>query len=135
MTHRAEDEITQREPRQVLNTWPQSHGVDAYREGMPRKYRSDDLKLLIGRRLRAARLALGLQQKDLLKPLRVGKSTWSMWENGDRLPDPLAMARFGNTHGVSLDWIYRGDTSGLPAELRRLVLFYFSQDDATNASG
>lgn len=55
-----------------------------------------------------------------------------MWEIGDRLPDPLAMARFCNTHGVSLDWIYRGDTSGLPSELRRLILFHFSREDATS---
>lgn len=132
MTHHERHKITLREPRQVLNTWPKSHTVDAYHVRMPRKPRSDDLKILIGRRLRASREALGLPQKALYKPLRVGKSTWSMWEIGDRLPDPLAMARFCNTHGVSLDWIYRGDTSGLPSELRRLILFHFSREDATS---
>ncbi len=80
----------------------------------------------VGARLRAARLALGLTQKDLYEPLGVKPATWNHWESGKRLPDPLVMAKLKDMLGISMDWIYAGDPSALPFSLARVVL-----DDAS----
>ncbi|MCW5749631.1 MAG: helix-turn-helix transcriptional regulator [Alphaproteobacteria bacterium] len=81
--------------------------------------RSRTTLLRVGRRLRQAREALGLTQRELFEDLGVQEGRWSHWETGRRLPDPLVMARLAERHAVSLDWIYRGVLTGLPARLRR----------------
>ncbi|MGR0184096.1 helix-turn-helix domain-containing protein [Azospirillum aestuarii] len=88
---------------------------------MTRKRHPDDLKA-IGNRLRAARLALGLTQKDLYEPLGVKAATWNHWESGKRLPDPLVMARLKELHGITTDWIFTGDGAALPFSLARTLL-------------
>lgn len=97
---------------------------------MPRSARASDLKIKTGQRLRAAREALSLEQQDVYRAVNVGKSTWSMWETGQRLADPVAMVRFSSRFGISLDWIYRGDSSSLPEKIRKLVLFRTSSPEA-----
>lgn len=67
-----------------------------------------------GNRLKMARQALGLSQKDLYDALGVGASTWHNWETGKRGPDPFVMVGLTKLHGIMLDWIYVGDTNGLP---------------------
>nr|WP_246338072.1 helix-turn-helix transcriptional regulator [Azospirillum oleiclasticum] len=88
---------------------------------MVRTRNPEDLKA-IGNRLRVARLALGLTQKDLYGPLGVKAATWNHWESGKRLPDPLAMARLKGLHGITTDWIFTGDGSALPFSLARSLL-------------
>lgn len=88
---------------------------------MTRDRNPDNLKV-IGARLRAARLALGLTQKDLYEPLGVKAATWNHWESGKRLPDPLVMAKLRDLHGITMDWIYSGDASALPFALAKAVL-------------
>jgi len=88
---------------------------------MARERNPGDLKT-IGARLRAARLALGLTQKDLYEPLGVKPATWNHWESGKRLPDPLVMTKLKEMHGITMDWIYAGDASALPFSLARVVL-------------
>lgn len=88
---------------------------------MTRDRDPDNLKA-IGARLRAARLALGLTQKDLYEPLGVKAATWNHWESGKRLPDPLVMARLKEMHGITTDWVYAGDASALPFSLAKAVL-------------
>lgn len=88
---------------------------------MTRERNPDDLKA-IGNRLRAARLALGLTQKDMYEPLGVKAATWNHWESGKRLPDPLVMARLKELHGITTDWIFTGDGAALPFSLARTLL-------------
>lgn len=88
---------------------------------MTRDRAPDELKI-IGNRLRAARLALGLTQKELYEPLGVKAATWNHWESGKRLPDPLMMAKLKELHGITTDWIYAGDSSALPFSLARNLL-------------
>jgi transcriptional regulator with XRE-family HTH domain len=64
----------------------------------------------IGVRLRKARNVLGLSQKELYDSLKVGASTWHNWETGKRLPDPIVMVELRRAYGVSVDWIYAGET-------------------------
>ena len=75
----------------------------------------------VGRRLRVTRLSLGMTAVELCREIDVAPKAYSQWENGKRLFDVLAAFRLKERHGVTLDWIYAGDPSGLPARLAALV--------------
>ena len=76
----------------------------------------------IGRRISAARDALDLSQVEVCRNIGVGETTWNNWEHGKRKPDPIAMVRFANAYGVTLDWIYRGDLAGLPGRILTRII-------------
>lgn len=86
--------------------------------------RPDDVIALVGARLRAARETIDpeLKSQDMAAALHVAPNTYSQWETGARLADPLAMARLGDIFGVGLDWIYRGRLDGLPERLARALV-------------
>ena len=90
--------------------------------------RASEALLICGKRLRAAREALGIEAKEAARSAGAGASTWSMWENGHRLADPLAVARFCARYGISMDWVYMGDTRGMSPELAKLVVAQFPID-------
>lgn len=69
----------------------------------------------IGKRIRAARDALGLSQVAVCKLIAMQPSAYNQWESGAVRPDPDNAERFCDAIGVTLDWIYRGRTEGLPA--------------------
>jgi ribosome-binding protein aMBF1 (putative translation factor) len=87
-----------------------------------KRARDNDELAQIGARLRAARLALGLSQKDLYEAIGVKAAAWNHWESGKRMPDPLAMMELYRLHGVTLEWIYGGDPRGLPFGVARTIL-------------
>ncbi|MBF0626474.1 MAG: helix-turn-helix transcriptional regulator [Magnetococcales bacterium] len=62
----------------------------------------------IGQRLKSAREALGLTQKQVCALLDTRPATWNHWETGRRLPDPLVMVELADSHRLSLDWVYSG---------------------------
>ena len=84
--------------------------------------RDNDELIQIGVRLKAARLALGLSQKDLYEAIGIKAAAWNHWESGKRMPDPLAMAEFYRLHGVTMEWIYAGDPKGLPFGVAQAIL-------------
>lgn len=88
---------------------------------MTRNRENDNLPE-IGNRLKAARLALGLSQKDLYDALGVKAAAWSHWESGKRMPDPVVMFDLYERHGITLEWIYGGDPKGLPFGVAQIVL-------------
>ena len=75
----------------------------------------------IGNRLKVARLALGLSQKEVCEAIGVKVPAWSHWENGRRIPDPMAMKNLYLLHGVTMEWIYAGDPKRLPFEVYRRI--------------
>jgi transcriptional regulator with XRE-family HTH domain len=77
---------------------------------------------VIGRRLKSARIALGLSQKDLYDSLGVGASAWHNWESGKRTPDIFVMLNLKRQYGITLDWIFDGDPRNLPEGIREKVL-------------
>ena len=79
--------------------------------------RTDDELVAIGRRLKQARIALGLIQKEISQSLGVKYATWNHWETGKRIPDPLAMKDFYLKYGITMEWVYAGDPKGLPYKL------------------
>jgi transcriptional regulator with XRE-family HTH domain len=88
---------------------------------MPRSRHDDDL-IQIGTRLKAARLALGLSQKDLYDAIGVKAAAWNHWETGKRMPDPMAMAELYRLHGITMEWVYLGDPRGLPFSVAQTIL-------------
>jgi transcriptional regulator with XRE-family HTH domain len=62
-----------------------------------------------GRRIRLIRELDGRSQKEVYEAVRVDQSTWSKWETGERMPDPVSIVRFCHLFRVSLDFIYLGD--------------------------
>ncbi len=71
----------------------------------------------IGKRLKMARLALGLSQKQACEAIGVKATTWNHWETGKRIPDPMVMKDLYLLHGVTMEWIYAGDPKWLPFSL------------------
>ena len=76
-----------------------------------------DRVALAGARLRAARKALHISQKAVCAAINVEQSTYSQWETGKHLVDPLAATRIKEHFGITLDWIFAGDLSALPYAL------------------
>ena len=84
--------------------------------------RDNEEMVQIGARLKAARLALGLSQKELYVSLGVKAAAWNHWETGKRMPDPVVMFKLFQLHGITLEWIYGGDPRGLPFGVARQLL-------------
>lgn len=86
--------------------------------------RSPDILEAVGARLKRTREALpgSPSQYELAAKLNVSRTTWSNWEQGEKLPDPVVMVRLKERFGVTLDWIYSGDARGLPHELAETLL-------------
>lgn len=71
----------------------------------------------IAKRLRATREALGLSQIQLAKRADISPTAWNNYEQAIKrisIDNGLKLCR---STGVTLDWIYRGDKSGLPGRI------------------
>ncbi len=67
----------------------------------------------IGERLRITREALGLNQDAFSSRAGLHPSAYNQYERGKRLPTVAAAISIADTYDLTLDWIYRGDPSGL----------------------
>lgn len=76
----------------------------------------------IGARLRKLRDAVGINQASMAKTLGITQSAWSQYESGSRRITLEVSASAAARFGVTLDWIYRGDPSGLPMKLAELLI-------------
>ena len=81
--------------------------------------RMDDArhKQLVGSRLRIAREALGLEQKELAAQIGIDNTKLSHWERGVHYPAPTFIVRLWERHRIPADWIYLGEVSGVPHRL------------------
>lgn len=74
----------------------------------------------VARRLRLTRMALGYsdrQQSDFAAESGVAQSHYNKFESGvRRLTLDIAM-KLCHRWGITLDWMFRGDPSGLPTKL------------------
>jgi len=68
----------------------------------------------ISARLIATRHALGLSQVELCRRTGIATNTYNMWEKGNGRPELDKAFLLCETFGLTLDWIYRGDATGLP---------------------
>lgn len=83
--------------------------------GMAKQQLPSEMKVLAGRRLRAARLALGVQSEKLMaEKLKVSSNAYNNYECGARLVDVAMAVRLLELTGIGPDWIYAGSTTSVP---------------------
>jgi transcriptional regulator with XRE-family HTH domain len=73
-------------------------------------------------RLRATFRALNQNQTQIAKFLGVASNRINQYANAERLADLLLMIRLCERFGITLDWIYRGDPSGVKANIVDAVI-------------
>jgi len=72
----------------------------------------------VGARLRLLRTLLGYPTQGAFATVyAIGYSTWSAYENGKPLPQWAAIHLVQRIPGLTLDWIYFGNESGLSGKL------------------
>lgn len=74
-------------------------------------------KTEIGDRLRLVREALGMSQVDFAARAGIAANTYNQIERGVRLPSVESSIALCEAHDLTLDWIFRGDVSGLKVRL------------------
>lgn len=83
---------------------------------MPRRV-TPEYKAAVGERLRRTREALGLSIAELARQLGERANTWTQYETGDRLPDPIILEKWARRAPIDLGWIYWGRMDKLPYDL------------------
>jgi transcriptional regulator with XRE-family HTH domain len=68
----------------------------------------------IAKRLIDTRGALGYSQAELFKSAGIRTNTYNQWEMAKGRPQLDEALKLCTRLGYTLDWIYRGDPSGLP---------------------
>ncbi|MBB4268186.1 helix-turn-helix domain-containing protein [Roseospira visakhapatnamensis] len=84
---------------------------------MPKPKPDPDFLRACGQRLDAARAATGLNDKDFCDAIGVTQSRYANWKAGSHAVPPDIAARMKQRFGITTDWIYTGDPSGLPMSL------------------
>jgi transcriptional regulator with XRE-family HTH domain len=80
---------------------------------------------LIGKRVQAIWLALGIHQAEFGRRTGIAPQNFSNWLSGSQRPSLDMALKICVATGATLDWIYRGNADCLPLKLekaRSLVL-------------
>lgn len=80
-----------------------------------------DLDKDVARRLTLSRLALGLQPGEFAAKAGLSQSNYSQYERLWRSLSIRAAMKLCTTYGLTLDWLYRGDPSGLSIRLNSQI--------------
>ncbi len=80
-----------------------------------------DLTKDVARRLAAARTALGMDQQDFGTRAGLSQPQYNQFEKGKRLLTLTAAMKLCDEYNLTLDWLYRGDPSGLPYALAKAI--------------
>lgn len=75
----------------------------------------------VGRRLRLTREALRLTQAEFAGRAGIAGNTYGQYETGARLISPKRAIELCEAHGLTLDWIYRGEPGDLPYKLASAI--------------
>lgn len=67
----------------------------------------------VGARLRLTRMALDIRQVDIARKFGCSTASWNHYETGKRPLDIDLAIELCDAYGLTLDWLYRGDNSGL----------------------
>ncbi len=78
-------------------------------------------KIGVGRRLRLTRRALQMPQGEFAARGGIAANTYNQFEHGARLISPGKATALCEAYNLTLDWIYRGDPSGLPYKLATAI--------------
>lgn len=97
------------------------------RLGKPLKMSESALRREVKTRLRLVNRALmrlhTMNYTQLAETLGVGSSAIHNWESPSKLslPGPYRLYIYTSQYGVSLDWLFKGDPSGLPWRLAQSI--------------
>lgn len=80
-----------------------------------------DLDKDIARRLTLSRLALGMSQGDFAAQAGLSQSNYSQYERLWRSLSIRSAMKLCTAYGLTLDWLYRGDPSGLSIRLNAAI--------------
>jgi DNA-binding XRE family transcriptional regulator len=75
----------------------------------------------IAYRLTLTRQALGYDQSTFAKKAGIAANTYNQYENGKNAPDMERANALCDTYRLTLDWIFRGDTSSLRRETANTI--------------
>jgi Predicted transcriptional regulators len=75
----------------------------------------------IGRRLAMTREVFGMQQNDFADGAKIADNTYNQYENGKKRPSLENAMKLCDHYGLTLDWIYLGDPSGLRYETANAI--------------
>ena len=78
-------------------------------------------ELDVGRRLRRTREAIWLNQQQFGTRAGMSQPQYNQFENGGRLITLRCAMKLCDEYLLTLDWIYRGDPSGLPYRLAEAI--------------
>ena len=67
----------------------------------------------IGRRLSLTRQVFGMAQNEFCRRAKIAANTYNQYEKGERRPSVENAIALCETYDLTLDWIFRGDPSGL----------------------
>ena len=76
----------------------------------------------VAARLELTRSALRLKITEFAEGAGIGKSAYSNYKKGDRTPDLESAIKLCERYELTLDWIYRGDPSGLKYNLAEQII-------------
>jgi transcriptional regulator with XRE-family HTH domain len=83
---------------------------------------SGRLAVDIGRRLRLTRQAMGIEnQVDFGREAGLSQPHYNLFETGSRPLTLQAALKLCDRYNLTLDWLYRGDPSGLPYKLAKEI--------------
>ena len=72
-------------------------------------------------RMRASRMALGLNSKEMAEQLKMPTTSYSAYENGKAHPKLAAIRYLYRQYDISFDFILYGDFRRLPADLQQRI--------------
>ena len=84
---------------------------------MPKSPNADRSFEAIAQRLVQTRQALGLKQSEFAKRAGIPINTYNQYEKAVSQPRLDYAYALHDTYGITLDWLYMGDPSGLPYRL------------------
>ena len=80
-----------------------------------------DLPTDVARRLTRTRQAFGMQQQEFGVSAGMSQPQYNQFETGKRLLTLHYALALCERYGLTLDWLYRGDPSGLPYSLHEKI--------------
>lgn len=83
----------------------------------PRTKRAKGPYAAIGDRLEKLRRLIGDDQQKFAAKAKLSQNQYNQWERGKKRPSLDDALKLCDTYNVTLDWIYRGDPSGLGYQL------------------
>lgn len=86
-----------------------NESVGGMRIDMPSHTRITEKRLAIGRRIRSARIQVGLSQSALATRLDLSSGAITQWETGRAMPEPDKFKALAEALGVEPGWLLTGD--------------------------